>query len=140
MRILSLLLFLFIKFVAIRAQTIEDIFTNTNKGSLTLNCEEVDCKELLYKHIEFNKKNNTINGYRVQVFFSAGKNSKKQALEVKSEILKNYPDVKCYIIYEEPYFKVRVGDFYRRADAYSLLLEMKKKYPSSYIVEDQITY
>ncbi|MCX7954631.1 MAG: SPOR domain-containing protein [Bacteroidales bacterium] len=121
-------------------QTLDDIFTNTHKGSLTLNCEGIDCKELLTKHIELNKKNNTINGYRVQVFFSAGKNSKKQALEVKAEIMKSYPNLKCYVIYEEPYFKVRVGDFYRRADAYSLLIEMKKNYPSSFIVEDKITY
>ncbi len=56
----------------------------------------------------------TTQGYRVQLTSSA---NRKEVYDLKTEFLKLYPDVRAYITYQQPYFKLRVGDFTDRTAA-----------------------
>ena len=109
-----------------------------NRGKFSIKCENIDCKSFFEKTIEINEKHLKTKGYRIQVFFSTGKLAKKKAFEIKTDLLNKFPDYHTYIVYDEPYFKVRIGDFYYRADAYNLLLQVRKIYPGAYIVSDYI--
>ena len=86
------------------------------------------------------KKVGEINGYRIQIAAYSGVNSKSQAESVRNSFNNQFPYTKSYLIYTEPYFKVRVGNYYSRLQAYKDLLNIQLTYPSAYIVPDKISY
>jgi cell division septation protein DedD len=90
----------------------------------------------LEKKKELNRsKPPTIEGFRVQIY--AG-NSRQQAMQIRTEVVGAYTDYAAYLIYKQPTFRVRVGDFKTRFEAQKLLNELKAQYPSSFIVPDEV--
>ena len=90
---------------------------------------------LVKKHIAINKRQKGIPGYRVQIFFGS---KRKDALRVKAEFLKKHPDINAYTKYDEPYFKVRVGDFRTQLKAQKCHKEISGGFPNAFIVNDLI--
>lgn len=95
---------------------------------------------LLKRHIAMNKRMNGTEGYRLEIFFSSGLHAKNKAMEVKTEFLKNFPDVPAYLIFTSPDFKVRVGDFRTRDDALVLKDRIKRMYPNAFLAKDIIQF
>ena len=77
----------------------------------------------------------TVSGFRVQVYSG---NNRAQAIQIRTEVLEKYPDYAAYLIYKQPTFRVRVGDFRSRAAAQELFRELKPLYPVSFIVPDEV--
>ncbi len=90
--------------------------------------------------VEKNKKRDGIEGFRVEIFFSAELNAKEQALNKKVEFLSQYPDYAVHIKYDAPNFRVRVGDFRTKNEALKLYKEIEKDYPVAFIVADKIEF
>ena len=86
------------------------------------------------------RKLGEINGYRIQIAAYSGVNSKSQAEYARNSFTSLFPYTRSYLIYNEPYFKVRVGDYYTRLQAYKDLETIRETYPSAYIVPDKIRY
>lgn len=86
------------------------------------------------------KKVGEINGYRIQIAAYSGVNSKSQAENAKNSFNNLFPYTKAYLVYNEPYFKVRVGNYQSRLQAYRDLENIRLTYPSAYIVPDKISY
>lgn len=86
------------------------------------------------------RKVGEISGYRIQIAAYSGVNSKSQAESAKNSFNNLFPYTKSYLIYSEPYFKVRVGNYYTRLEAYKDLETIRLTYPSAYIVPDKINY
>ena len=56
-------------------------------------------------------------------------------------LLENFPDEKTYVLYQSPYFKVRIGNFVNRNDAENFKKELSLLIAQpAYIVEDLIEY
>ncbi len=75
-----------------------------------------------------------MNGYRIQVYAGTERDA---AQKIKTEIAINYGE-QTYMIYESPYFKVRVGDFRSRMEAQQLFHTLKQKYTSILLVPGMI--
>lgn len=86
------------------------------------------------------RKVGEINGYRIQIAAYSGVNSKSQAESARNSFNNLFPYTRAYLIYSEPYFKVRVGNYYTRLQAYKDLENIRETYPSAYIVPDKISY
>ena len=86
------------------------------------------------------RKVGEINGYRIQIAAYSGVNSKSQAEIARNSFNGLFPYTKSYLIYNEPYFKVRVGNYRSRLQAHKDLETIKLTYPSAYIVPDKISY
>ncbi|MDZ7742310.1 MAG: SPOR domain-containing protein [Bacteroidota bacterium] len=101
---------------------------------------------LLHRHIEINKRmaenpnHDGIAGYRIQIFFDSGNNSKARALEVIEEFTKDYPEVGAYLTFGEPFYRVRVGDFRRKIEALGFMDKIGRKYPNAWIIKDKIKF
>ncbi|MGQ9846833.1 MAG: SPOR domain-containing protein [Bacteroidales bacterium] len=95
---------------------------------------------IISKHININQKAKGMPGFRIQVFFASGTDAKNQALKIKTEIRNLYPQYEAYIIYEEPFFKLRIGDFRTKIEAYKLFKIIQENYPSAFIVDDLISF
>ena len=98
--------------------------------------EKVDL--LVSKHIQINESSKGMNGFRIQIFFDSGTNSKIRATSVYDNFLVKYPDVGVYLTFKAPNYKVRIGDFRTKLDAQRFLNEILADYPNAWIIEDQI--
>ena len=86
------------------------------------------------------RKIGEINGYRIQIAAYSGVNSKSQAEIARNTFNGLFPYTKSYLVYNEPYFKVRVGNYFTRLEAYKDLETIRLTYPSAYIVPDKVSY
>jgi len=75
------------------------------------------------------------NGYRVQIFTGS---NREQAYNAQSKFNELYPDTKTYIIYAEPNFKVRAGDFRTRMEASKLVEELRSQFSTLFIISEKI--
>lgn len=78
----------------------------------------------------------TLQGFRIQLIATTNYD---EALSVKNEINKAYPDLWIYTVFEAPSYKVRVGDFTSRAEAKPMLDKFKSEgFKTAWIVPDKI--
>ena len=95
---------------------------------------------LMSRYAEVNEIHPVIEGWRIEIFFEAGNYSKKLAMEARSEFVKNYPDIPSYLIFQQPYYKVRVGDYRTKMEAERFLHEIEPEYPQAFVVMDEINF
>ena len=82
--------------------------------------------------------NGLFKGYRLQVLNTR---SRDDAFKTKAMLLENFPDEKTYVLYQSPYFKVRIGNFVNRNDAENFRKELSLFITQpAYVVEDLIEY
>lgn len=77
----------------------------------------------------------TINGYRVQIFFGSNRQS---AYNAQDKFKQEYPDVPTYISYIEPNFKVQAGDFRTRLEAEKLQKDVSSMFTTIFIIPGKI--
>jgi hypothetical protein len=97
-------------------------------------------KWLLQAHRELTERQRGIPGFRVQIFMDAGNQARLNTQRSRAEFERKHPGIQAYIVYEEPNFKLRVGDFRTRLDARRYLETIKEDYPAAYIVVSQINF
>lgn len=95
---------------------------------------------LVKMHIAYNKTQDGIMGYRVQIFFDAGNNSLERAEAVATEYQTLFPTDTAYISFTEPYYKVRVGDFRSRVEAEGFMQRILPDYPNAFVIKDRIRF
>lgn len=93
---------------------------------------------LVSKHIQINQNRKGIDGFRIQIFFDSGNNSKTRAQSIYETFLAKYPNIGTYLTFKTPNYKVRLGDFRTKLDAQRFLNEILTDYPNAWIIEDQI--
>ena len=95
---------------------------------------------LLQSHRNAMKEQLGIPGFRVHLYMDSGNRARLNTQREQADFQEMYPDWKSYIVYDEPYFKLRAGDFRTRLDARRFLEEIRRDYPAAYIVVDLINY
>jgi SPOR domain len=96
---------------------------------------------LIKKQIQINEvttrdSRRNIPGYRIQV---ANSNDRNQVFSIKTRIYQVYPELKPYLIYQPPNYKLRVGNFKTPEEADPYLQKLTKDFPSGvYLVHDII--
>jgi len=96
--------------------------------------------QLVDRHIEYNKKEKTLEGYRVQIFFDSGNNARKNSNEVRIQFIEKFPEVEAYLTFQQPYFKIRVGNFRTRIEAERFLRQIQTDFPNSFVIKDKIQF
>ncbi len=84
-----------------------------------------------------NEKFPVVPGYRIQIYKESGNLALDKALAIRDAFEKQY-NIPAYITFNEPYYRVRVGDFRTRLDAIRALEKIKKKYPLAWEIKDDI--
>jgi hypothetical protein len=90
---------------------------------------------LISRNIEQNKASNSIQGFRIQIFFGS---ERKAAQEARTKFMQNFPGYDSYLIYQQPYFKVRVGDFRTKLEAHALFKQVLPEFERVFIIPDRI--
>mgnify|MGYP006189376199 CR=1 FL=1 len=85
--------------------------------------------------VEKYNENKTYTGYRIQIY--SGK-EREAANKIREEFLKTRPEVAAHLIYQQPNFKLRVGDFTNRLEALRFFENIKGSFPSAFVIKDEI--
>ncbi|WP_224485052.1 SPOR domain-containing protein [Robertkochia aurantiaca] len=93
----------------------------------------IEQDERLTRLIEMKKKINKKDEkrYRIQIY----NGTLKDAQEALKEFRKAFEDLPSDITFETPNYKVRVGKFRNRLEADRYLLEVKKEFPSAFLLK-----
>ncbi len=130
-----------------KAQMPEDYSGDDNQGIFTrlqeessgegvINIDQSDrMEQFIQMHIAMNKRSGGVEGFRVQLFSGSGNKARKEALEVKGEVLSQLPDADVFVEYSAPFWRVRVGSFRHKHEALPLLEKLQKKFPACYVVK-----
>lgn len=75
-------------------------------------------------------------GFRLLVMNT---NKRDEAIAAKSKIYSNFPELKAYLVYQSPYFKLKVGNFKERKEAEDYQKKISKYFPKGvFIMNDTI--
>ena len=78
----------------------------------------------------------TIPGFRVQILLTADID---EANQTRDAVMKLLPEDWVYVVYDSPYYKVRVGDFPERGEADQMVKRMTNSgYKNSWVVPDNV--
>lgn len=94
-----------------------------------------DIDTLLMKTVEASKESHQFSGYRIQVFQAT---DRATAFKMKKELMAVLPDEDVRLIFNEPWYKIRVGNYRNRIEAQALYQQLIKLYPQTFIVPDKI--
>lgn len=75
----------------------------------------------------------SVRGFRVQIYNG---DDRAVAQQRKIDFIRRFPKVRSYMSYIAPTFRVKVGDFKTRADAYKFYQQVSGLYSPSMIVPD----
>ena len=96
---------------------------------------------LVKKQIQINEETTrdsrrNVPGYRIQVINSSDRN---KVFAVKTQVYQKYPDLKPYLIYQAPNYKLKLGNFKTPEEAEPYLQQLTKLFSSGvYIIHDII--
>ncbi|MDO4758067.1 MAG: hypothetical protein Q4A18_02240 [Rikenellaceae bacterium] len=94
-----------------------------------------DAVEALSNH---NNAPARIRGYRVCIFFDNGQDARAGAMEAKTLFQEHYPDVKLYMVYENPYFRVTVGNCLTIEEAIILKGRLATYFPKAFPKSEEL--
>lgn len=78
----------------------------------------------------------TMRGYRLLVLNT---NKREEAIAAKTKVYTYYPELKAYLVYQSPFFKLKAGNFKTRDEADKYRKQMNTLFPKGvFIVNDII--
>lgn len=96
---------------------------------------------LMKKQIQINEETTrdsrrVMPGFRIQIVNST---DRANALNAKTRVYQLYPELKAYLQYQSPYFRLKVGNFKTRQEAEEYLKSLSRDFPNNvFIVRDTI--
>jgi hypothetical protein len=97
--------------------------------------------ELIRQQIQINEETTrdsrrNMPGFRIQVINSTDRN---KVFAAKAKIYQQFPDLKPYLLYQPPNFKLRVGNFKTQEEAEDFEKELSELFPTGlFVIRDII--
>ncbi len=114
--------FLFFLIFGVVIMTQQVVFSQDQKSDNQL------INELIEKKKEFNKEFGF--GYRIQLYNGFEVEAKKTREKFRLE----FPEIKTYIVYRQPEWKIQVGTYKTKLEADRALLNIKKEFGGAIVV------
>ena len=86
------------------------------------------------------KKVKKIDGFRIQITTFAGVNSRNLIENAAEQFSQQFPNIPYSISFEQPNFRLRVGNFRTKLEAYKALQEIAQFFPGAFVLKDQIDF
>ena len=97
--------------------------------------------QLIHRQMEINEETTrdsrrSMPGFRIQVISSTDRN---KVFAAKTKIYQQFPDLKPYLLYQPPYYKLRVGNFKTQPEAEEFEKQLSSLFPNGlYVIRDTI--
>lgn len=122
------------------------------KGNVTV-YEDESIKQILgrpmgpprtiYSDAEGSVQYYKMRGFKIQAFSGNDQRTSRDEANRKQSLIKNqYPDHEAVVLFETPFWRLRVGNFQSRPEAEAALQQLRESFPSfgkeMYIVVDEV--
>lgn len=108
-----------------------------NEGYLILE-QDQRIEQLIQRQKDIHAADNTIDGFRIQIFMESGNDAVERANTTMEEFKEKYPDIPIYLVFGQPYYRLRVGDFRTRLEAECAYQTISHDYKKAFITSDRI--
>lgn len=98
--------------------------------------EQGDAATIVEKNLKAESK--AINGYRIVIFMSNTQSARRDAVAAQENFAQLFPQEHSYLSYENPYFKVAVGNCTSQEEAMILLGRLRGSFPKAFIMRESI--
>lgn len=95
-------------------------------------------EQLIQRQKDIHAADATIDGFRIQIFMESGNDAVELANAAIEEFKEKYPDMPIYLVFGQPYYRLRVGDFRTRLEAEKVFQTLSKDYKKAFITSDRI--
>ena len=95
----------------------------------------IDQDKAIIKLLEFKKDLSTLNAFTIQIYSGSSGSARSEAQSTKNQVTSLFPDWSNSIEYEQPNYKIRVGNFRTRLEADRALMTVKKSYANAFILQ-----
>jgi hypothetical protein len=82
-----------------------------------------------------NKNIKYAQGYRILAYNGS---ERQTVMNIRKSIISRMPEIKDYLTYQQPNFRLKIGDFFNRVEAQQVLNRISDIVPNAQIVQDQI--
>jgi hypothetical protein len=121
------------------AQTSQDVRTDSAAVVVT---KDPRIDQLVRKQIEINEETTRdsrriMPGFRILVVNSPDRN---KVFTAKAKLYQEFPDLKLYLLYQAPNYKLKAGNFMTQEEAEDFQKQLSRLFPSGsmYIIRDTI--
>lgn len=98
--------------------------------------EDPGVNRLMNRFVESNRAPDKIlGGYRIQVVATVDRRKLESS---KKAIQADFPQYPISTVYNDPYYKLRLGAFMNKNEAQVALSKVKLKYPGAYLAQDNL--
>ena len=80
-----------------------------------------------------------LRGYRVCIFFDNGQDARAGAFAAEALFKETYPGIMVYPVYENPYFKVAVGNCLTAEEAIILKGKIASTFPKAFVKSEEFS-
>ena len=80
----------------------------------------------------------SVSGYRIMLFMSNSHSARADAFAACDSLAVRMPNLKTYVTYDNPYFKVTAGNCTTQEEALILLERVKYTFPKAFIMRENI--
>ena len=80
----------------------------------------------------------SVKGYRIMLFMSNSQSARAEAFAACDSLAVRMPNLKSYVTYDNPYFKVAAGNCTTQEEALILLERIKPSFPKAFIMRENI--
>lgn len=111
------------------------VIASIASAQVTVHIDEEVNQNLRMKNAQIDT--NRISGFRIQIESNSDRSITNKA---EANFKNKYPKYAntVYVLYQQPNYKVRVGDFLREIEAQEMLAEIRKEFPLAIMVRDYI--
>jgi hypothetical protein len=93
-------------------------------------------KQIEHNEVTTRESRRFVQGFRILIMNT---NDRNKATDAKTKMYQEFPDLRTYLQWQAPFFKLKVGDFKTRQEADEALEEIKRLFPTGiYVVRDII--
>lgn len=119
---------------AVSAKAQNSFFDNLDEEAVELKYD-ARLLGLMEATAKINSYTDEESGYRIQITSNKDKDA---IFKEKTRIYQSFPKMDIYVIYDQPYYKLRIGDYKSRLEATKALMEVIEEYQYAFIVNDMI--
>uniref|UniRef100_UPI0040562553 hypothetical protein n=1 Tax=Alistipes sp. TaxID=1872444 RepID=UPI0040562553 len=98
--------------------------------------EQGDAATIVNNNLQANVR--AISGYRIVIFMSNAQTARRDAVMAQDNFTALFPQEHSYLTYENPYFKVAVGNCTSHEEAMILLGRLRGTFPKAFIMRENI--
>ncbi len=112
--------------VVVAQETKNISFTKTVNEKVDVVLDSID---------RFNLMRRSVDGYTIQIY--SGQN-REDAMNIKKKIATDLPDLSANLQYQQPKFRVTVGKYFSKLEAYQDLTKLRQSFSSAILVPEKI--